>query len=201
MWLNLYYKNNTINVLFFGHHIVFSYDIKLKDEIMDNLQLKNIIFLDIDGVLNNSTTLDSVFGCVGIDDVLVKRLKKIVETTEAEIFLVSSWKYGWYKDAEQKQNQDIFANHLDTKLYQHGLKITDKVESDGDMLDERGKLIKGFLQTSKVKNFVILDDIVFDYISEGFENNLVLTYSKFGLTEEDVKKAIEILQRPSNDGV
>ena len=168
---------------------------------MNKQELKKIVFLDIDGVLNNSTTLDSVFGCVGIDDVLVERLKKIVETTEAEIFLVSSWKYGWYKDAEQKQNQDIFANHLDAKLYQHGLKITDKVESDGDTLDERGKRIKGFLQTSKVKNFVILDDIVFDYISEGFEDNLVLTYSKFGLTEEDVKKAIEILQRPSNDGV
>lgn len=152
------------------------------------------IFLDIDGVLNNSKTFDSDFGYVGMDDELVGRLKKITAATNAKIYLISSWKYGWYKEADKKQEQDIFADYLDSKFYSYGLIITDKLESGNSVFEFRGKLIKEFLQNNAVENFVILDDVKFDYIDEGFENNLVLTNSKYGLTEKDVKKAIEILK-------
>ena len=153
------------------------------------------IFLDIDGVLNNASTTDSVFGCVGIDDVLIKRLKKIVAATSAEIYLISTWKDRWYKDADKKCLQDIFADHLDAKFYEYGLKITDKLENEGINPDARGKLIKEFLEHNEVQSFVILDDVEFDYFYEHLENNFIQTDSKFGLTEEDVKKAIEILEK------
>lgn len=154
-----------------------------------------VIFLDIDGVLNNASTTDSVFGCVGLDDVLIKRLKKIVAATSAEIYLVSTWKDRWFKDADKKGLQDIFANHLDAKFYEHGLKITDKLENEDINLDARGKLIKEFLEHNDVQSFVILDDVQFDYIYENLASNFIQTDSKFGLTEEDVKKAIEILEK------
>ena len=151
------------------------------------------IFLDIDGVLNNASTTDEVFGCFGIDDLLVRRLKNIVDATEAEIYLVSTWKDRWYKDADKKCLQDIFADHLDAKFYEYGLKITDKLENEDIDSDARGKLIKEFLKTNEMQKFVILDDVQFDYIYEHLEKHFIQTDSKFGLTEEDVKKAIEIL--------
>lgn len=152
-----------------------------------------VIFLDIDGVLNNASTADRVFGCVGLDGVLIKRLKNIVDATEAEIYLVSTWKDCWYKDVDKKCLQDIFADHLDAKFYEYGLKIADKLENEDINPDARGKLIKEFLKTKEVQSFVILDDVEFDYFYEHLENNFIQTDSKFGLSEEDVKKAIEIL--------
>ena len=38
-----------------------------------------VIFLDIDGVLNCSKSKSSCLGCTGIDDIKVKRLKRIIE--------------------------------------------------------------------------------------------------------------------------
>lgn len=154
-----------------------------------------VIFLDIDGVLNNASTTDRVFGCVGLDDVLLKRLKKIVAATNAAIYLVSSWKDSWFKDENKKCLQDIFANHLDAKFDEYGLKATDKVENENISADERGKLIKDFLEHNDVQEFVILDDVEFDYNEEDLEKNFIQTYSKVGLTEEDVKQAIEILNK------
>ena len=154
-----------------------------------------VIFLDIDGVLNNASTTDSVFGCVGLDDVLIKRLKKIVAATSAEIYLVSTWKDRWFKDADKKKFQDIFADHLDATFYEHGLKVADKLENEDVNPDARGKLIKEFLKTREVQSFVILDDVEFDYFYEHLEKNFIQTDSTFGLTEEDVKKAIKILEK------
>ena len=152
-----------------------------------------VIFLDVDGVLNSATTITKVHGCTGIDDVLVDRLKKIVYATGAKIYLVSDWKDDWYKEQDKKYLQNDFANHLDKTFLLHGLTVTDKVISANYCDYERGKLVKEFLSENKVDKYVILDDITFDYRDEGFDANFVHTYSRYGLTEENVLKAIEIL--------
>lgn len=57
------------------------------------------------------------------------------------------------------------------------------------------RLVKEFLKTASAQNYVILDDIEFDYFCEGFGDNFVQTNGRFGLTEKNVKKAIEILNK------
>ena len=80
-------------------------------------------------------------------------------------------------------------------FYNYALKIADKLEDEGFIFFRRGKLIKEFLKTASAQNYVILDDIDFDYFTEGLGDNLVQTNSRYGLTEKDVKKAIEILNK------
>lgn len=161
---------------------------------MDNKKSK-YIFLDVDGVLNNSKTEDRVGVFLGLNDVLVKRLKKIVDATGAEIYLISTWKECWYKDNDKKKYQDAFANRLDLVFYNHGLKITDKLEDEDINPVARGRLVKEFLKTANADSFVILDDYEFDYYYENLGDNLVQTNGRYGLTEKDVKKAIEILNK------
>ena len=151
-----------------------------------------VIFLDIDGVLNCTNSKSQCAGCTGIDDDKVKRLKEIVDKTGAKIYLVSDWKEWWFKEPYMKCEQDIFANYLDKKLKKQGLAIADKV---GKTLYDRGKDIKDWLNGKDVQSFVILDDVEFDYRAESLSDNYIQTNGNFGLTDEDVLKAIEILRR------
>ncbi len=59
--------------------------------------MRKIIFLDIDGVLNNHETLAKKYrgsGIMGVDPYRVLLLNRIVEATGAEIVLSSSWRHG-----------------------------------------------------------------------------------------------------------
>jgi len=149
---------------------------------------RKVIFLDVDGVLNNSDTKGEWDPYVKIDDKLVGRLATIVQATNAELYLVSDWKREWYK--ANKAIQDTYADFLDFKLAQFGLKITDKVA--GESYD-RGKNINEFLGNHDVAAYVILDDDDYDYYECGHGANYVPIYGAVGLTDEDVKTAIDIL--------
>lgn len=154
-------------------------------QIMDS---RKVIFLDVDGVLNNSDTKGEWDPYVKIDDKLVERLATIVRATHAEIYLVSDWKREWYKD--NKAIQDTYADFLDFKLAQFGLKITDKVEGGSCT---RGKNINEFFKKHDVISYVILDDDDYDYYDCGHGANYVPIYAAVGLTDENVKTAIDIL--------
>ncbi len=108
---------------------------------MKNLK---VIFLDVDGVLNNDSTGVEWDPYVRISTALVAKLSKIVEKTHAEIYLVSDWKREWYKD--NKAIQDTYADFLDFKLAQFGLKIADKVEGGSCT---RGKNINEFFKKTR----------------------------------------------------
>lgn len=60
----------------------------------------NVIFLDIDGVLNSSKTIDRNFDYPELDPRNLVLLKKIVNETWAVLVLTSSWKDDWIKDDE-----------------------------------------------------------------------------------------------------
>ena len=152
---------------------------------MKNLK---VIFLDVDGVLNNDSTGVEWDPHVRISTALVAKLSKIVEKTNAEIYLVSDWKREWYKD--NKAIQDTYADFLDFKLAQFGLKITDKVEGGSCT---RGKNINEFFKKHDVISYVILDDDDYDYYDCGHGANYVPIYAAVGLTDENVKTAIDIL--------
>lgn len=161
----------------------------------DNPGIK-IVFLDVDGVLNSSSTKDTCGKYVGIEDEKVELLKKLVDETGARIVLVSTWKEYWYKEPFFKDKQDYLANYLDKKLDKYGLYAIDKTE---DEVLNRGDGILEYIHHLKwkgidVKKFVILDDELFDYLRTKLTKNLVQTsYNKGGLQLKHIRKAIEKL--------
>lgn len=156
-----------------------------------------IIFLDIDGVLNDASSCERTpMGFLGIDGEKVKRLAKIVDATCAQIVLVSTWKEEWEPGgAEVQWSRD--AIYMVDMLAQEGLSLLDKTI---DRISDRGNGISKWLSVHPdVKNFVILDDVAFeDYKSHLLMPHLVETnFGDGGLKDEHVTKAIQILM----DGV
>ena len=155
-----------------------------------------LIFLDIDGVLNGSSTKERIERYVGVDSNKLSLLKQILDATNAKIVLVSTWKEYWYKEPQRKKKQDFLANYLDKRMSEFNLKISDK--TDNYYMVNRGEGIKEYIANLKhlgieVSNYIIIDDEIFDYLSTKMTKKLVRTSFKNGLQEKHVKKAIAML--------
>lgn len=181
-----------------------------------------VIFLDIDGVLNNEEwfirdtskdiTVNGITMCPinseykskrieingiscrhDIDKELVKNLKGIIDHTGAKIVLCSSWRH-----APKDHKSSIYLNYIFDK---HGLSIMDKTGTS--MPSYRPYEIKYWLDYRNhddVESFVILDDDYNyeDYAEFGLEKHLVQTrfYGKDGGLQlfPHVNDAIKILE-------
>lgn len=155
----------------------------------------NVIFLDIDGVLNNVYSASkSKTGCKGIDDDKVYRLKQIVDATHSQLILTSTWKTDWFPNTPI-EDLPIDGQYLVNKLSKFDLHILDKTDDKEWAL--RGDGIVTWLHNhTNVTNFCILDDETFDYAEEELLPNFVKT--KYldplgGLQPEHVDQAIKIL--------
>ena len=136
-----------------------------------------VIFLDIDGVMNDSTTLM-------VDDrphePHLSFLKEIVDETGAEIVLSSSWRF--YSD---------LTNQVKERLSTVGLSLFGVTE---DLYDRGKEILKWLEDHSNVESFVILDDEEHSFKKYGLKNNLIKTEFSTGLRETHVKRAIQILK-------
>jgi len=143
-----------------------------------------IIFLDCDGVLNS---MECGFG-VPQDD-KIQKLSKIVDATDAKIILSSSWRYA--ERYEDSQGVKMLYNSLVNHLKEFGIFIYDSTPILGT---QRGLEIDAWLKSSKenIEAFVILDD---DDDMEPHLDHLVKTDYRYGLSDENVKKAIQILEQ------
>lgn len=156
----------------------------------------SLIFLDVDGVLNDKDTIAKCGEYRGIDDVKLVLLKEIVDQTKAKIVLISSWKEQWF--TSYKSLQDDLAIYLDQRLSEVGLKISGKVRDE--YTSGRGEAILNYLDVLDkkgifVSSFAILDDHVQDYEEKGLLGYLVQTdFENGGLTPQLVEKAIQILR-------
>lgn len=163
-----------------------------------------VIFLDVDGVLNNKLFLkkrriilkeNKGIYIPRLDDKNFIALKTLVERTNAKIILSSYWRY--YFDKNLMPNNNGLHNHgkdLTLKLRKHNLSLKDKTSTDLTRFQKRGDIIKEYLHTHEdIDNFVILDD---DNIMKEFtDTNLIQTKPEYGLTMSDVKKAENILNK------
>ena len=150
-----------------------------------------IIFLDIDGVLNEAYSESRApNGCIGIDDEKVSRLRPIVDATGAKIVLVSSWKMEWSRDPELCGHD---AKYMNKKLAKQGLHILDKTEDN--VFDRGAGIISWLKKRSDQPSWIVLDDDVFgDYEELGILPHLVKTgWYVGGLQEKHVQKAIDLL--------
>ena len=134
-----------------------------------------VVFLDIDGVLNDAiTTMDLM------DDKPKKDhldcLKAIIDATGAKIVLSSTWRL--FPSAR---------NDVKNALRNVGLEFIDKTK---ELRDRASEIQEWLSRHPEVEKFVILDD---EEISGKFPDNLVQTTFYQGLLPEHVEKAIKIL--------
>ena len=172
--------------------------------------MKKVIFLDVDGVLNSDRTL---YESISLEDDLILNLKEIVNKTKAKIILSSSWRLsteavatlmdkldkfglvisgmtcdGVDLDWLEKYEFDATKKYLDTRFdYDANRQI--KITHD------RGAEIFKWLHDHDDCAYVILDDEIEDIKPYFSESVIVKTSYKTGLTKEDVKKAIQILNK------
>ena len=172
--------------------------------------MKKVIFLDVDGVLNSSRTL---YEDISLEDDLISNLKELVDKTGAKIILSSSWRLsteaiatlmdrldkfglaisgmtcdGVDLDWLEKYEFDVTKKYLDTKFdwdENRQIKIT----------HDRGAEIFKWLHDHDDCAYVILDDEIEDIKPYFSESVIVKTSYKTGLTKEDVKKAVQILNK------
>lgn len=118
-----------------------------------------------------------------LDDEAIDLLKTIVESTNSEIVLSSSWR--WYKESREKIRE---------QLQKHNLKFIDITPTRTDKTLKREEEIQNWLESHpEVVNYVILDD---EKIScESMKKHHVRTTFSRGLTIESARAAIEILNR------
>lgn len=157
----------------------------------------NIIFLDIDGVLNCKQTLERCGPYIGIGDQKIELLKELVERTKAYIVLTSSWKQFWHYSSIDKCRQDDLANYLDEAFKRHLIKVTAKTHEFNPF--KRGEGIINYLNFIKgnqimVNNYVIFDDLMFDYRQMKLLDHLIKTNSEYGLQKSHITKAISLLR-------
>lgn len=104
-----------------------------------------VLFLDIDGVLNNNHTLERFEGALGIDPAMVKSLKFILYQTKAKVVLSSTWRL--YPSAKAEVER-VLAPY----------EVID-VTPDNNGLTSRGTEIQQWLDAHpEVERYAILDD-------------------------------------------
>lgn len=149
---------------------------------------RKLIFLDLDGVLNNRTTMDRVtvdpenpFDI--IDPVNVKALNRITDATGAWIVVSSTWRFRY-------PARSIMQIVLSSKG------VTGLVEGTTPRLPgfpTRGDEIQAWRNAHpdwKDVQFIVIDD---NSDISPFEDRFIKTDPEFGLTETDADKAIELL--------
>ncbi len=127
-----------------------------------------------------------------VENDLVKKLQHIRKATNAEVVLSSTWRIGWYELAagiRDSHNIDDY-RALVEKLLSYGIPI----HGHTPILygHTRGEEITYYLKRAKdVEAFLILDDITV----EGYAERQITTNPKTGLTDDQVKAAIFLLNK------
>ena len=151
-----------------------------------------VIFLDVDGVLNNrSTTEKTPENFYGVEDFLIERLKQIVDSVDfnVDIVLSSDWKDFWSTDRSLCKPDALYLNE---KLANFGLEITDRTYEKRRTWRANG-VYDYIVAHENITNYVILDDYVFNFDASPVYTHYIKTDSKVGLSDEDVFKASAIL--------
>lgn len=170
-WEDTYYKMYT------SHNL----NVTIEDK------FDKVIFLDIDGVLNDDGERRESGEVIGEE--YVRNLKKIVKKTNAEIVLSSSWRYGMMHQArngfteEDKHLSELFELFDKHRLYIAGVTPTICNGPDGRPLEIRTWLSR----RPEVSKFVILDDE--DFWNWGWMKPFVVTTSYIPAKERDNKFA------------
>lgn len=150
--------------------------------------INNIIFLDIDGVLNSDKYFDSIDNkeCMNLVDRLmldidmskVKILLEVINKTNAKVVITSSWR-----------RMKLYP-YIKERLISMGLPVVGETPF---IEGRRGEEIKSYLLENRVSNYCIIDDEVFKDYKE-LEDYLVVTdFYEDGLTIDHAKGVVKKL--------
>ena len=150
-----------------------------------------IIFLDVDGVLNTSRTQRRL-ACSNeftfVDTRKVLRLRDIVERTGAKLVLSSTWRLGAMPDAFYLEREAL------RELAAEFRRVRCPLWFDVTPYLPRAKRwqeINAWLMNHDTDDFIILDDVRVEL--NPFEDKLVLTDPREGLTKERAELAVQML--------
>lgn len=152
-----------------------------------------IIFLDIDGCMNDHT-YNKAAASTTILPRCVEQLNYILDETDGNIVLISAWRYMILKEAMTLRG---FEYLLRTHVMHCVGRLIGYTNFDIDVKNpERAEQIKKWMNKNNfqpaINNYVILDDFNF-YRGSILENNFIWIEGKIGLTKEDADSAIAIL--------
>ena len=162
--------------------------------------MNNVIFLDVDGVLNSkfwdSDHQREISEGKYVDPEAVKLLGTLVKRTDAKIILHSGWRF-WFDEVmnPKRPEAEFFAN----AMREEGIQIsgvTPDLTTEEIRKAKKFSLVKAdeilqWLKENPADNWVVLDDL--ELHNEDIEKHQVQTNAEVGLTTKDVEKAIVIL--------
>ena len=147
----------------------------------------SVIFLDIDGVLNDYKTKDRIGRIIGVNDDLIIYLKQIVDLLDADIVLSSSWREYCDKslisdgvDNWLGCSKKRYGRYLNIRLGKFGLKIADKTEEFPRWVDRGPEILNYLDKHPEIEYFVILDDEDFRWRRYGLEGHWINTVEDTG---------------------
>ena len=151
----------------------------------------NIIFLDVDGVLNNwkdakehYERTKKPYWCYDwpFSKKSMKELRKLIKQTNAKLVLSSTWRND--KIGRKKFKKALRKYRIEYALIGYTKYLDGKRELE----------IQTYLKKlNKKVNFIILDDN--EYYFEELKDHLILINSWEGFNEEDTKKSIQLLKK------
>lgn len=151
----------------------------------------NVIFLDIDGVLNYAGCKYKIGGIYFVDDEKIKLLKELIDNTDAKVVLSSTWRFGW-EDLElglETNNKNDFVMLRD-KLLEYDITLYDKTPRSASRY--RGEEIGMWLKDrNDIDNILILDD---DTDMNPYKRYFLQTSFSEGLHQGHVRKGTKILK-------
>lgn len=152
----------------------------------------NVIFLDVDGVLNSADWMKTKQR--EIDSSKVRRLKQIIDATGAKIVLSSTWRN---VDGSDGNPRHPMYDYLVDELRSCGIEIFSRTPL---LYNDRPKEIKAWLDqiSMNVEHYISLDDDFqeTDYGKYGLSNCLIQTRywgTHGGVQQEHVERAIRLL--------
>ena len=147
---------------------------KLNHECLREGEPKNVIFLDMDGVINSFRSLS--FGEL-VDMECARHISRISKFADADIVLSSTWRIG------------NTTHTIREMLYPVGLyRVIGRTCCNGIDMD-RGDEINAWISEFGCKNYVILDDDN-DFSDYQKANHFINTDAETGITEQDSTRAI-----------
>ena len=154
-----------------------------------NIEPITVVFTDIDGVLikDNHQRVKMVDGFPPFSKSCVTAYNELIRLTGAKTVISSDWRK--WEDLESLKM--IFSNRcVDCDI----ISMTDILSYQISSCASRGQEIANWLERHpEVTNYVILDDII-DTIKSKHPDNYIECDENIGLTEELMRKALEILK-------
>jgi len=153
---------------------------------MNDIKVKSVVFLDVDGVLNTRTScVHAPSGIyVGVDEARILVLSKAMKETHTDgVVLTSTWK-------NMKSNEEDYI-YLITRLEKYGIKVIGKTTEERTSQRELG-ILDYLEEHPEIEDFVILDDQHY-----GFDGYRKLWESFLDTQGKGIEHSVLASKRPS----